>query len=160
MLENPKFWIAVAFAVLIALSYKKLARLIAGGLDKRAANIKAELDQARALREEAEALLATYKTKQANYLKEAEAMLLDARKQADLMTQQAEVDAKAALDERTKHAVAKIAQEEQNAINDVKNHVVDVALAAARTIIADYVSTMSHDDVIKLAVSDIERKIH
>lgn len=160
MLEDPRFWVAVAFVVFIALSYKKIAGLASRALDDRSAKIKSELDEARRLRMEAESVLEQYKQKQSEYLKEAEAMLTNAQKDAEAMRSFTETELKAALEVRMKQAVDRIAQEESNAIADVRNHVVDIALAAARSLIADHVSSLSQDELIKLALSDIERKIH
>lgn len=157
---NPVFWVTLAFVLLVALAAKKVAVLMAGVLDDRGAKIQAELDTARRLREEAEEVLALYKQKQAEFGKEAEAILAKARADANHISAHAEADLTAALDARTKHALEKIAQEETAAIIDVRNHVVDIALAAARSIIVDQVSTLSKDDIVKLAIADIERKIH
>ena len=87
-------------------------------------------------------------------------MLQDARRDAEMLRTQAEQDLKIALAARTKHALERIAQEESKAIADVRNHVVDISLASARTLIAEQISTMSQDELIKLALTDIERKIH
>jgi F0F1-type ATP synthase membrane subunit b/b' len=59
-----------------------------------------------------------------------------------------------------KQAVEKIEQEEVKAINDVRNHVIDIALAAARAIIIDHVGSLSQEELVKLALSDMERKVH
>jgi F-type H+-transporting ATPase subunit b len=160
ILQTPTFWVAVAFTIMVLLSYKKIGRALVGALDDRSAKIKAELDHARRLREEAEMVLADYKKKQAEYMKEAEGMLTKAREDANALTSMAEKDLKAALDARMKQALEKIAQEEDKAIQDVRNHVVDIALAAARAIIIDHVSTLSQDELVKLAMIDIERKLH
>ena len=160
MLEDPRFWVAVAFFTFVILSYKKIAMLLLKALDDRSAKIKQELDQARSLREEAEGMLAEYKEKQAHYLKEAESILNDAKRDADAMRAHGETELKTALEERMKHALDRIAQEEANALNEVRNHVVDIAIAAARALIAEHVSTLSQDELVKLALTDIERKIH
>lgn len=160
MLSDPKTWVAAAFLIFVALSYKKAAKFMLTALDERSAKIKAELDQARSLREEAERVLAEYKRKQAEYLRDAEQMLAKARDDAEMMRAQAEKELKTAMDARMKNALEKIAQEEDKAIQDVRNHVVDIALAAARAIIIDHVSSLPQDELLKLAIADIERKIH
>ena len=160
LLTDPRTWVTAAFLTFVLLDYKKIAALIANGLDNRTARIKSELDEARRLREEAEAVLAEYKQKQAEYLKEAEQMLESAKNDAQQLRAYAETELKASLDARMKQAVERIAQEEASAINDVRDHVVDIALAAARNIISDQVGTMSQEELIKLALADIERKVH
>lgn len=160
MMEDPKLWVAVSFFIFVALAYKKIATFTCRALDDRSARIRHELDEARRLREEAEGVLKQYQQKQAEYLKEAEELLANARKDADAMRVYAEKELNAQLDNRTKQAMDRIAQEEAQAVTDVRNHVVDIALAAARALVVDHVSKLSQDELMKLAVSDIERKIH
>lgn len=160
MLADPRFWVAVAFTAMVALGYKRIAAFITGALDERSAKIKSELDHARSLREQAEAVLADYKKKQAEYLKEAEAMLAKARNDTDLLRAQSERELKEALDARMKQAMEKITREEAQAVQDVRNHVVDIALAAARAAISTHIGKLSQEELIKLALADIERKIH
>ena len=105
-------------------------------------------------------MLAQYTQKQAEYLKEAESILNDARRDAEILTKHAQQELTAALETRMKHALDRIAQEEAKAISDVRSHVVDISLAAARALIAEQVSSMSEDDLLQLALTDIEHKIH
>ncbi len=160
LLHEPKFWVAVAFVLVLALSYKKIGGLLVSALDERSSKIRSELARARELREQAEQLLADYKQKQADYLKEAETMLAKAREDAHLLSMQAEKDLKEAMNARTQQAVDKIAREEQQAIQEVRNHVVDIALSAARAVIVSHVGKLPQDELVKLAVADIDRKIH
>ncbi len=160
ILLDPRIWTTAAFITFVILAYKKISSFACNSLDSRSARIKDELDEARRLREEAETVLAEYKQKQAEYLKEAETLLNNARSDADQMRAYAENELKASLDARMKQAVERIAQEEASAITEVRDHVVDIALAAARNIIADQVGTMSQEELIKLALADIERKVH
>jgi F-type H+-transporting ATPase subunit b len=157
---DPVTWIALAFVLLIAGLYKKVGKLLANVLDERSAKIGQELATARALREEAEAVLALYKQKQAEYTKEAESILRKAREDADISVAHADKELKAKLDERTQNALEKIAQEEARAISDVRSHVVDISMAAARAIILQHVESAPQQELLKLALSDIDHKIH
>jgi F-type H+-transporting ATPase subunit b len=157
---DPRFWVAISFAIFVVLGFKKIKVFLLGALDSRAAKIREELDHARRLREEAEAVLDEYKKRQAQYLKEAEAMLNKAREDADALTRQSEKELKTVLDSRMNQALDKIAREEELAIQEVRNHVVDIALAAARAVIVNHVGKLPQEELIKLALADIERKIH
>ncbi|MDE3060620.1 MAG: F0F1 ATP synthase subunit B [Pseudomonadota bacterium] len=159
-LDDPRLWVAAAFFLFVALAYRKIAAFVGQALDARAAKIKSELDEARRLREEAESVLAEYRRKQADYLREAESILADARRDAGHITAHAESELKSALDGRMRQALDRIAQEEDRAIADVRNHVVDIALAAARALIVDHVGKMPQEELLKLSLADIERKIH
>lgn len=158
--SDPTVWVAMAFMLLVALLYKKVARLMAKTLDDRSAKIEEELATARSLRVEAENVLALYKKKQAEYTKEAEAILRKSREDADRSAALADKELKAALDARMEHALEKIAQEEAKAISDVRAHVVDISLAAARAIVLQHIESVPQKDLLKLALSDIDRKIH
>jgi F-type H+-transporting ATPase subunit b len=160
LLYEPKFWVAVAFVLFVALTYKKISKILLGALDARSAKIKIELDHARRLREEAEQVLAEYKQKQAEYLKEAQSMFDRAQKDASDFGANAQAELKSALDTRMQNAIERIDQEELKAIQDVRSHVVDIALAAARALIIDHVSSMPQEELLKLALADIERKVH
>jgi F-type H+-transporting ATPase subunit b len=160
LLADPKLWVTASFITFVLLAYKKIAAFACKALDDRSARIAHELEQAARLRKEAEEVLAQYKQKQQEYLKEAESILDAARKDAEKMREYAENELKASLDARMKQAIDRIAQEENTAVGDVRDHVVDIALAAARSIIADHVGSMSQEELIKLALADIERKVH
>lgn len=159
-ISEPKFWVAVAFVLLVSLSAKKVAVSLFSVLDKRTDKIKAELEAARAIRAEAEGVLALYKQKQAEFSKEAENILAKARSDAETNSNNAQQQLKITLDARLKQAMEKIAQEEASAIEDVRKHIVDIALNTARDIISEQMTNLPQEELTKIAISDIERKIH
>ena len=64
MLMEAETWVAFAFVLFVGvLGYLGVHRMITKSLDDRAARIKAELDEARKLKDEAAALLAEYQRK-------------------------------------------------------------------------------------------------
>lgn len=158
--SDPKTWVLIAFVMLVAGLYKRVARMLARLLDERTAKIAEELETARRLRKEAEAVLAQYKQKQAEYTREAQAILGKAREDADLLAAHADAELKKALDARMEHALEKIAQEEARAINEVRSHIVDIALAAARAVVIKHIESTPQQELLKVALADIDRKIH
>ena len=58
------------------------------------------------------------------------------------------------------HALHEIGQEEIRAINDIRSHIVDISLAAARSVIIQHIESVPQQELLKLALSDIDRKIH
>src|SRR3546814_14248082 len=88
------------------------------GLDARAERIRAELDEAQRLREEAQKALAEYKRKQRDAAKEAEDLLANAKHEAELLRRQAAEDLKETLARREKAAIEKIAQAETQALQE------------------------------------------
>ncbi len=158
--SNPQFWVTSAFILLVILAYKKVTKAIAVFLDSHSAKIKAELDAASILRKEAEETLALYKQKQAEFTKEAENILAKARDDAEANSIRAQEELKISLDVRLKQAMDKIAQEEAAAIADVRNRIIDITLAAARSVIIEQMAVISQEEFVKLAMADVERKIH
>ena len=159
-LSEPETWVAAAFIIFIALAAKPIGRAIAGGLDARAAKIKAQLDEARALRDEAERLLADNQRKQIAAVKEAEAILAHARDEAERVRREAAANLEAAFARREKMAMDKIAQAEAQAVADVRNHAVDIAMAAAAKLLKEGIDSGKGDELIDSAIKDLDRKLH
>lgn len=160
ILASPYTWVIVAFVGFIALVWKPAGSAILNALDGRSRRIQQELDEATRLREEAQEVLVVYQKKQAESLKEAEEIIAKASQDADRLRADAEAALKGALDARMKLAMEKIAQSEAKALQDVQNHVVDIAISAARSIILEHMDKTSGQELVQFAIADIERKIH
>lgn len=131
-------WVSIAMLVLVAIFiWKKVPSLITGGLDAKIQEIKDQLDEAKNLRAEAEALRDEYSAKIANAEKDAEAMVEGAQREADAILTKAEVDSKAMVERRKRMAEDKIAAAERAAIDEVKAVAVGAAASAARTLISE-----------------------
>ena len=102
--------VALAMLVVLALAiWKKVPAMIAGALDKQIAGIKQQLDQATALRAEAEAIKSEYEAKAKQAAIDAEAMKAAAEEEAKLIVARAKSDATALIGRRTQAAEEKIA---------------------------------------------------
>ena len=129
--------VALAMLVVLALAtWKKVPAMIAGALDKQIAGIKQQLDQATALRAEAEAIKAEYEAKAKQATIDAEAMKAGAEEEAKLIVARAKSDATALIGRRTQAAEEKIAAAERAAIADVRKKAASAASAAAAQLIA------------------------
>lgn len=159
-LASPSTWILVAFVTFILLVWKPLWRAVSGALDKRSEEIRHQLDEAVRLREEAQALLADYRKREQESLEEAERIIEQTKLDAEKMAANAEEDLKRSLERRKAMAMAKIAQAENKALQMVQEHVVDIAVSAARATIKEQVSAGKADDLVKLATADIDKKLH
>ena len=134
----PHGWVAIAMLVVIAIMlWAGVPRIIAGVLDNRIAGIRGQLDKAKELRAEAEALRAEYAAKIAGAEKDAEAMLANARHEAEAILAKAEEDSTAMVERRKRMAEDKIAAAEREALADVRNVAVTAAAAASRKLIAE-----------------------
>jgi F-type H+-transporting ATPase subunit b len=138
MLRMAEFWVAVSFVAFFAvLLYYGVPGLIARALDDRAAAIRKELDEARRLREEAQNLLADYQKKHRNAGQEAEAIIEQARHEAQAYAQETRTALAETLERRTRQAEEKIARAEAQAVDEVRAAAVDMAMAAAEKILRE-----------------------
>jgi F-type H+-transporting ATPase subunit b len=138
MLRMAEFWVAVSFVAFFAvLLYYGVPGLIAKALDDRAAAIRKELDEARRLREEAQNLLADYQKKHRNAGQEAEAIIEQARHEAQAYAQETRTALAETLERRTRQAEEKIARAEAQAVDEVRAAAVDMAMAAAEKILRE-----------------------
>jgi len=162
MFATAEFWIlACLIAFFAILGYFKVHRTIAGSLDKRAADIAAELDEARRLREEAQQLLASYQRKQREAMKEAEDIDLPRpRPRPSSLRRRPARTWKREVERRTKLAEDKIAQAETQAVNDVRSAAAEVAIGAARRVIAEKVDAGADAKLIEKSIADLASKLH
>lgn len=135
---GAEFWVAVSFAGFVALVlYLRVPRMVAEMLDQRAADIAKELEDARKLREEAQALLASYQRRQREAEQEAEEILVLAREEATRLAEETRAALQDQLARRTVQAQDKIARAEEQAVNEVRTAAAEIAVAAARRIITE-----------------------
>jgi F-type H+-transporting ATPase subunit b len=136
MWRDPMFWSAVAFAIFVALTWHYARKPAIGWLDSEIQKISDRLAEARALRTEAEAELATYKKKQAKAMADAEAIVQRAYDQAAQLKAQTAADLKAALVWHEEQAKERIRLAEAEALEAVRMAAVDTAIEKAREILA------------------------
>ena len=130
-------WVGLAMFLLIAVMvWKKVPGMITGGLDAKIAEIARQLDEAKALRAEAEGLRDEYVARIAAAEKDAEAMRAGAQAEADALVAKAKADSEAMVARRQKMAEDKIAAAEREAVAEVKARVVAAAAAASAKLIA------------------------
>jgi F-type H+-transporting ATPase subunit b len=161
MMQLAEFWVAVAFgAFLLILLYYKVPALIAKSLDDRAEAIRKELDEARRLREEAQSLLADYQKKHRNVSQEADAILDQARREAEAFAHETRVSLKDTLERRTKQAEDKIARAETQAVDDVRAAAIEVAMAAAEKILREKTAGAGGTSLIDQGIRDLKGRLN
>lgn len=157
---SAEFWVAVGLVILLALIGKRAYRLIVVSLDERAERIRARLDEASKLAEEAQTLLATYERKQRDAASEAEAIVADARREADRLAAQASADLERSLKRREELAIERIAQAEAAAVAEVRTRAVDVAMQATQALLVQKLTPAQSDALIDSAIDELPQKLH
>lgn len=158
--SNPEFWVAVGTAIFLAfLYYKRVPQSSANSLDSRAAAIAHEIEEARRLRSEAEALFAQYRQKQAAAESEAQGILAEARAEAKRFAAEARAAASAQIARRAKQAEDKIAQAEAHALADIRAVAANTAVAAAERLIARKLDENRAADLVKKSIAEIQGRL-
>ena len=153
--------VLIAFLLFVGvLVYLKVPGLLGGLLDKRAEGIKSELDEARALREEAQSLLASYERKQKEVKEQADRIVAAAKEEASEAAELAKKDLAVSIDRRIKAAEDQIASAEAGAVKDVRDQAITVAVAVAREVVAKSMSAADGKSLIDGAISEVEAKLH
>jgi F-type H+-transporting ATPase subunit b len=161
MLFEPETWVAVAFVILMALfAYLGIHRTVLTALDKRAERIKAELDDARRLKDEAAKLLADYKAKRATAEREADEIIANARAEAERIATEAKAKMEDFVARRTKTAESKIALAEAQAVADVRAAAANAAVTAASTILSQSVKGSVADDLLAKGIAEVRAKLN
>lgn len=157
--RDAEFWVLVAFILFVGVIAWKARGAILGALDGRAARIRAEIDEAQRLREEAQALLADYQRKQKQALGEAEAMIRGAEEEARRLKARTEAELAAALKRREQQALDRIAQAEAQALAEVRNLAADLAVAATEKILRDKLDPAKADALLSDSIAELPRRL-
>jgi F-type H+-transporting ATPase subunit b len=161
MFAEPEFWVAVAFVILMAaFAYLGIHRTVLTTLDHRSERIKAELDDARRLKEEAAKLLAEYRARGASAEREAEDIVANARAEAERIAAEAKTKMEDFVARRTKTAEGKIALAEAQALADVRAAAANAAVSAASTILSQSVKGDVADELLAKGIAEVRQKLN
>jgi len=161
MFFEPEFWVAVAFVILMVLfGYLGIHRTVLQTLDHRSERIKAELDDARRLKEEAAKLLAEYEARRTSAEREAEEIIASARAEAERIAAEAKTKMEDFVARRTKTAESKIALAEAQALADVRAAAAAAAVAAASTILSQSVKGEVADELLAKGIAEVRAKLN
>ena len=161
MFEEPETWVAIAFVILMGVfAYFGVHRTVLKALDNRTARIKAELDDARRLKDEAATVLAESKNRRASAEREAEEIITSAKAEAERIAAEAKTKMEDFVARRTKTAESKIALAEAQALADVRAAAADAAVQAASTILSKSVKGEVADDLLAKGIAEVRQKLN
>lgn len=161
MLATAEFWVLISFILFVGLLvYLKVPAKVAVMLDERAARIARELDEARRLREDAQGLLAEYQRKRRDAEKEAEAIVAQAREEAEAFAVETRQKLSEMIERRARIAEEKIAQAEVQAVKEVRSAAADLAIAAATRLIAEEVQGETADRLVEASIADLKNRLN
>lgn len=158
---EPEFWVAVAFVILMGVfAYAGVHKTVLKALDHRSERIKAELDDARRLKDEAAKVLAEYQTRRATAEREAEDIVAGAKAEAERIATEAKAKMEDFVARRTKAAESKIALAEAQALADVRAAAADAAVSAASRLLSQTVKGQVADDLLAKGIAQVQQKLN
>jgi F-type H+-transporting ATPase subunit b len=155
---TPEFWLAISFLTFVALVYRKAAGAFLGALDARTDKIRAEIEEVEQLRREAGEALAVCRHRHNEAARDADAIAGSADEQVQRLTRQAAAGLEAAIDIRRQHALTLIARMEREAVAQVRDSIVDVAVATVRELIPGRLTAGNHAALIADSVAELSRQ--
>ena len=160
-LRNTDFVVAIGFLVFLGiLLYFKVPKILTKMLDDRAAGIQSDIDEARAIREEAQSLLADYERKTREAKDQADDIVAAARKDAEASAEQARRDLDASVERRLAAAEEQIKSAQNAAIREVRDRAIAVATAAAADVLARQMTPDRSNRMIDDSIETVRAKLH
>ena len=158
---NSTLVVAIALFLFFALlAYLGVHKVIGGKLDERAQGIRDELDEARRLREEAQELFAEFERKQKEVEGQAAEIVEHAKAEAEAAAVRAKEDIANSIERRLRAADDQIALAESNAVKEVKDKAVSVAIAAAQEVLTSNLGGDKAEGLIENAIKDVGSRLH
>ena len=160
-LRNTDFIVTIAFLIFVGiLVYFKVPQIVGGLLDKRAEGIRADLEEAKRLREEAQEIYATYERRQREVKGQADEIVANAKREAIAQADKAKADLEASIQRRLKAAEDQITSAENDAIRAVRNSAVATAVAAAGEVLRQQGATADRSAAIDSAIAEVAARLH
>ena len=160
-LENTDFIVLLGFLVFVGvLFYFKVPGLIGGMLDKRANDIKSELDEAKAIHDEAKAVYASFERKMREVQEQADRIVSAAKQEAEAAAVQAKADLEMSIARRMAAAVEQISSAEKAAVKEVRDTAVSVAIASAGDAITSSLKSVDQNKLVDDAIASVGSKLH
>lgn len=160
-LRNTDFIVLLAFLLFVGiLVYFKIPGIVGKLLDKRADSIRADLDEARRLREEAQEIYASYERRQREVKTQADEIVANARREAEAQAAKAKEDLALSIDRRLKAAEDQIASAEKDAVRAVRDRAVQAAIAASGELLGQQVASGKRSAGIDEAIEDVARRLN
>lgn len=154
-----ELWLLIALVILVVIVRKPLFRTIFGALDGHAAKVRAELDEAKRLREEAQSLLASHQRQLTSGEDQATTIVEHAKIETERQIERHRAELEASLRRRTEHAMGRIAQEEARALQEVRNHAATLAVRTTERLLRDQLDGQQAQALLDGAIEEVGRKL-
>ena len=159
MISDPTFWVAIGFVLFIVIAGRPIMAKVTSALDNRADEIRAKIEEAKSLREEAQTLLASYQRMQRDAAAEAAEIISNAQEEAQRLQTAADENLTQTLKRREEAALEKIAAAEARALQDVRDRAVDIAISATEKVVSGAMTDNVQQSITRAAIDDLPSRL-
>lgn len=160
LLQDSSVWLAVSFAIFAWIVWSKGKNAVLAMIDNYAETVRKDIENAKALKIEAQALMNTYETKHRDAMKEAEEIIARARMQVEQIQAQAEKDLAEASARREKQLAERLERMKQTAISEIQNYAADLAIKATREIILEKLDGATQKKLVSAAINNVNENLN
>lgn len=161
ILYNSTFTVTVALFLFFGiLFYFGVHKFITKALDDRAVKIRAELDEAKQLREDAQEIFAEFERKQKSVAGQADEIVEHAKVEAEAAAERAKAEIAQSVERRLKAADEQIAMAEADAVKEVRDRAITVAVAAATEVLTQKLSADRAQEMVDQSIAEVGTKLH
>ena len=154
MIIDATFWVAISFVIFVGLVlYFKIPEKVKSLLDENINNIKKQIDNAEKLKEEAKLMLSECEKKISNSKSEIKTMINDANEMAEKNILKTNKEFHTLMESRKKNTEERIRQMKNQALKDIKNASVKIAIESIGQLLKNSLDKSKLD---KLFVASIE----
>jgi F-type H+-transporting ATPase subunit b len=136
MTIDAAFWVSISFVIFIgALIYFKIPSKVIDTLNETINSIKNQVDNAEKLKEESKNILSDYEKKLSNAKAEIKSMIDQATEDADKHVLKTNEEFHNQIENRKKNTEERIKQMKNQAIKDIKNTSVNIAIQSVEALL-------------------------
>ena len=159
ILQDPTAWLTLSFAIFVFVMFKTGRKAFTDMIDARINKIREELETSENLRVEAQELLAQYQRKHRDAVKEADAILDNAKSRAKELKAQSEQELKDLIARREAQLEQRITQMKHSAQADIRVYAADLAVKATRGIVTEKMDKKANNNLIDEAISALPKAL-
>ena len=155
MVFDATFWVAISFIIFFGvLIYLKVPLKINENLNKLISDIKNELNESEKLRKETKVFLDQSQSKLNSASDETKVIIENAKKDADAMVQQMKDKFNKSAEIKKRLTEEKITQMKEQAIKEIKNISIDIAVTSVEKIIKNTIDKSKLDNIFQQNIDE------
>ena len=155
MMFDATFWVTISFIIFLGiLIYFKIPQKIKETLEQNILNIKNQINEAEKLKEDAKNILTEHEKKISNSKAEVKQMISKANEEAEKNVLKTNQDFHNLMDSRKKNAEERIKQLKNQALKDIKNASVKIAIESVEKLIKNSLDKSKLDKIYSSSIEE------